>query len=667
VRSTSRLACVLALVSAALPRAATAAPPDPKDQPKGIAAFARFPQFSDARISPSGKYLALIVTENGRNSLVVMDLAKREILFARKQDGETMVGAVHWVADDWLVAELVDQDSDRAFPVFRGEIWAASADGTNDRLVFGYHAGDTQTSTNLRKAEPVREWGFFLSRIEGDPRRFLVESTPWDDAGDVTNHVYRVDAHTGVRDRVATAPFANAWYFVDERGDVRCAVARTPDLKARVALRQLDGTWKSLEHIPSISDFRPIAFSRAADTLYVSARSSSGYGLFAVPLAGGAPRALAQNPAAPPAAYLFDRETNRPIAVAFEPDLPSWEFVNPEHPLARSLSGLLDAYPGDQVRLLGTTADQKHAVAHVYSDRNPGLLLLVDVEKNTADPIARNFPWLHPDDLVETVGFHISATDGFRIHGYLTSPKGASPSKPPPLVVLTHGGPHFVRDHWGFDPEVQLLASQGFAVLQVNYRGSGGYGDAYQEAGYRHWGDRMIQDIVDATRFALRKGYGDPARVCAYGGSFGAYASLQAAILAPDLFRCSVGYAGLYDLSLYRSDLRWFAGSRVSHGFGRIALGDDEAALRSASPAYNADKVKAKVLLVHGGQDKRVPIEHAEKMRAALEKAGNPPEWLVEPKEGHGFYDQAARERFFEKLVAFLKANTAPAPATPAR
>jgi dipeptidyl aminopeptidase/acylaminoacyl peptidase len=113
-----------------------------------------------------------------------------------------------------------------------------------------------------------------------------------------------------------------------------------------------------------------------------------------------------------------------------------------------------------------------------------------------------------------------------------------------------------------------------------------------------------------------------------------------------------------------RSDLRWFSGSQ-GQGFGRIALGDDEEALRRASPAFNADKLKAKILLVHGGEDKRAPIAHAEKMRAALEKAGNPPEWLVEPKEGHGFYDQAARERFYERLVAFLKANTAPGAPSP--
>ncbi len=222
--------------------------------------------------------------------------------------------------------------------------------------------------------------------------------------------------------------------------------------------------------------------------------------------------------------------------------------------------------------------------------------------------------------------FHIKASDGTTIHGYLTSPASAKPGAPaPPLIVLPHGGPHGVRDFWGFHSEVQLLASEGFAVLQVNYRGSGGYGERYQEAGYRHWGDRVIEDIVDATRWAVKKGKADPRRICSYGGSFGAYAALQSAILAPDLFRCAVGNAGIYDLTL---------------------------------PAFNADKLKAKVFLIHGKLDHRAPIVHAEKMRDALTAVGRPPEWLVEPHEAHGFYDEGARERMYTRLIAFLKANT---------
>jgi dipeptidyl aminopeptidase/acylaminoacyl peptidase len=160
----------------------------------------------------------------------------------------------------------------------------------------------------------------------------------------------------------------------------------------------------------------------------------------------------------------------------------------------------------------------------------------------------------------------------------------------------------------------------------------------------------------------VKKGFADPARICAYGASFGAYASLQAAILAPDLFRCAVGFAGVYDLTR----MSWTGDvSHTRHGraYVRTAVGTDEAALKAASPVHRADRLLARVLLVHGEEDERAPIAHAERMRSALAAAGRPPEWLVEPREGHGFYDEGARERMWTRVLAFLKESTPPAPA----
>ena len=231
------------------------------------------------------------------------------------------------------------------------------------------------------------------------------------------------------------------------------------------------------------------------------------------------------------------------------------------------------------------------------------------------------------------------------------------------MVVIPHGGPHGVRDNWGFNSEVQLLASEGFAVLQVNYRGSGGYGLKFQEAGYRHWGDRMMEDIIDATRYAVKKGHADPGRICIYGGSFGGYSALQAPIVAPDLFRCAVGYAGVYDLTIMSSEGD-IGQSRMGRGFLTRVLGEDEDALKKFSPSWNVDKLRAKVFLIHGKKDQRAPFEHAERLRKALQDRGIEPEWLVEGREGHGFYDEDARERMYVKMLQFLRDNTAPATAS---
>jgi dipeptidyl aminopeptidase/acylaminoacyl peptidase len=396
-------------------------------------------------------------------------------------------------------------------------------------------------------------------------------------------------------------------------------------------------------------------FEARTHTLAITEPLEKGVGLFALQLDSGERKLLSRNDWVPPSHLLEDRD-QRVLAVEYDPDVPVYDFVVTDHPLTRALDGLLAAYPDENVRILNTTDDEKTALVFVYSDRDPGRYLLLDVASLKAEEIISRRPWIKPQEMAATKAFHIQASDGTWIHGYVTLPRQAQPASPP-LIVLPHGGPHGVRDRWGFNPEVQLLASEGFAVLQVNYRGSGGYGLKYQEAGYRHWGDRMIEDIADATRYAVRKGYADPKRICIYGASFGAYAALQSTIVAPDLFRCAVGYAGVYDLALMEK-LGDIPESQLGRGYLKTVLGTDETALKAESPVYNAGKIKAKVLLIHGKKDRRAPFEHAERMKDALEAVGAKPEWLVESKESHGFYDEEARQRMYARLVSFLHENT---------
>jgi len=237
------------------------------------------------------------------------------------------------------------------------------------------------------------------------------------------------------------------------------------------------------------------------------------------------------------------------------------------------------------------------------------------------------------------------ARDGLTIHGYLTLPLGGH--KPLPLVVNPHGGPFGIRDYWQFDPETEFLAYHGYAVLQVNYRGSGGYGAAFQNAGYYQWGGTMQDDLTDATQWAIKQGIADPKRICIYGGSYGGYAALEAVVKAPDLYKCAIGYAGVYDLVMLhdRGGEMYYS----SHGMGAYlsnTLGDNMAALRAASPVDHVNRIKAALFLAHGGADETVPIDQANEMRSALDKAGKKYEWLYYPNEGHGYFKLAHRVVF---------------------
>ncbi|MGH8125680.1 MAG: alpha/beta hydrolase family protein [Rhodanobacteraceae bacterium] len=222
------------------------------------------------------------------------------------------------------------------------------------------------------------------------------------------------------------------------------------------------------------------------------------------------------------------------------------------------------------------------------------------------------------------------------------------------MVLVPHGGPYGIRDDWYYDSDAQFLANRGYLVLQVNYRGSGGRGPAFQRSGYLKWGTRIQQDLIDGVKWAIGQHYADPNRICVYGGSFGGYSALMSVIRAPHLFKCAVGYSGVYDLKmLYKK------GDVQSSKFGRsylsTVIGKNDADLDANSPDKLADKIDVPVFLAHGMEDRRAPFAQAEAMRDALKAANKTYEWMAVPKEGHGFYTEADRAAFLTRMQTFLE------------
>lgn len=224
------------------------------------------------------------------------------------------------------------------------------------------------------------------------------------------------------------------------------------------------------------------------------------------------------------------------------------------------------------------------------------------------------------------------------------------------MVVMVHGGPHGIRDFWGFNTQVQLLASRGYHVLNVNFRGSGGYGRSYMRKGFGEWGALMQDDVTDATRWAIDTGIADPDRICIFGASYGAYSALMGVAREPELYRCAIGAAGIYDLSILDSsgDIRQGRGGLAF--LRQVMRGTQDDPERS--PVNLADRIKAPVLLMHGGGDRRAPMEHARRMRAALKEAGNPAEWLYDIRQGHGAAGNEPRREMYQRVLDFLAENT---------
>ena len=348
----------------------------------------------------------------------------------------------------------------------------------------------------------------------------------------------------------------------------------------------------------------------------------------------------------------LDRD-NRPWAVRFDHHFPAYQYLNPAHPLAQQHAVLAKMYPDDTVSITSSTRDYKVSVALISGDRQPGRFVLLNVDDRNVEHLASRYPNLPAEHLAPMAPVEFQVRDGATVYGYVTS--AAKTPRPGPMVVVLHGGPHGIRDYWGFDPVVQLLASRGYHVLQVNFRGSGGYGHAYMSRGFGEWGGLMQDDVTDATRWAIKTGLADAERVCIMGASYGAYAALMGVAREPGLYRCAVGQAGIYDLTIMEraGDVR----ERLSGiHYIRQILGDVD--LDTRSPTHLADRIRARVMLVHGGIDRRAPPMHARRMRDELEKAGHEVTWLFDDDQGHGFIGNEVNEDQYRRILAFLAENT---------
>lgn len=261
---------------------------------------------------------------------------------------------------------------------------------------------------------------------------------------------------------------------------------------------------------------------------------------------------------------------------------------------------------------------------------------------------------LDPNQLSPMQPFTITARDGMTLPGYLTLPKGAEKGDKLPMIVNVHGGPHGPRDMWGFNAENQFFANRGYAVLQVNFRGSGGYGSEFLEAGYGEWGRAMQNDVTDATQWAIDEGYADADRICIYGGSYGGYAAMMGVAKEPDLYQCGVGYVGVYSLPLM-FEAGDISRNQSGEKYLERVLGTDMNVLKANSPVNLVDNIKADILLVHGAKDVRVPIEHYEQLKSALNRADKPYQTLVKDDEGHGFQKEANKFELYKRLEQFFE------------
>jgi dipeptidyl aminopeptidase/acylaminoacyl peptidase len=304
-------------------------------------------------------------------------------------------------------------------------------------------------------------------------------------------------------------------------------------------------------------------------------------------------------------------------------------------------------------------AEEKFLVAS-FSDRTRGARWLYDLKTKKLTKLVDVSPWLDENKLAEMKPIEYKTRDGLTIHGYLTLPRGKE-AKNLPMVVNPHGGPWF-RDSWGFNPEVQFLVSRGYAVLQMNFRGSTGYGRKFWEASFKQWGKKMQDDVSDGVKHVVAQGVADPKRVCIYGGSYGGYATLAGLTFSPELYACGVDYVGVSNLFTFMKTIPPYWKPFLDQMYEMV--GDptkDKALLTEESPVFHVDRIRVPLFVAQGAHDPRVNIEESNQIVNALKKRGVDVQYMVKENEGHGFHNEENRFDFYEAMEKFLDKHLKPA------
>lgn len=623
--------------------------------PATVAQFVKLDTFNQLKISPTGEYLAATAPVDDKTVLVIIRRSDMKQMSVTGVPSRSHVLDFWWVNDTRVLLTIAEKNGPFDQLYATGEIYGTDVDGKGQAILVGWRKGDMAVASRIKARKQELIAATMVDTLPADDDHVLVAVYSLTAGEEPFTTLQRMHVRTGARSVIARAPVRNASFIVDHKGAARFAQGAGSDHKSKLYYRSdADSQWELInDESKSGLDVYALGFSADDRIAYLHSDQPTGPGaVHAFDVQTRKQTVVVRDPKVDPAGLMWRADLATPFAVQFMDGQPRQHFLVEDAPETRLLKSLQKSFPGHAVEFTGFTRDGNLALVYVYSDRNPGEFYVFDIRKKEATHLASRREWVNPEQMATMRPVAIPARDGRTLHGFLTVPPGSS-GKDLPLVVNPHGGPFNVADFWGFQSEQQLLASRGYAVMQVNFRGSANYGREHGQAGYKQWGLKMQDDLADATRWAIAQGIADEDRVCIYGASYGGYAALMGAAKEADLYRCAVGYVGVYDLPhMYQE--RGTRDSRTSTNFLALTLGGDRDLLARTSPTRLASKIKVPVFLAAGGIDERAPLEHSEMMRDALVAAGNKPEWLVYKDEGHGFYQDAHNVEYYTKLLAFL-------------
>lgn len=589
--------------------------------------FFRNPDKTDFRLSPDGKYISFLAPYQNRLNIFVIE-EDQKVAVRVTNDLERDIRHYMWAGNDRIIF-LQDNLGDENY-----KLWGVDLDGKNLEKLIGFDSASIRIFDRM----PMNPDEILIGINKDDPLRF---------------DPYRLNSHTGEIVKLADGIEDVQFWLLDNNGDIRVAVSNVGKEIIYYYRETPSKPFKVMFRTDFQNDFTPVAFTENNEKLYAISnigRDTKAVVLFN-PATGEEEEVLYENLEYDVYGLEYDYNSKSLLAAVYYSWRREYHFFDPDfEAMYDKIKQKLSRY---DINFSYPELNNDKYIVHARSDRSRGAYYLYDQNKDTLKKITDVSPWLIESELSEMEPIKYKASDGLEINGYLTLPRNVEP-KNLPLVVTPHGGPS-TRDYWKFYPVSQFLASRGYAVLQVNYRGSLGYGRSFQEEGNKEWGGKMQSDIYDGVKWLIEQGIADKSRIGILGFSFGGYSALCAATFYPDTYSAVIAHCGPSNLFTFLESIppSWENYREMFH----IRIGHpkkDSALLYAHSPYFHVDNVKSPIFIAQGRNDPRVDIKEAEQMLEVLQNSGIEVEYMFKDNEGHGFLIEENRIEFFRRSEEFL-------------
>jgi dipeptidyl aminopeptidase/acylaminoacyl peptidase len=639
---------VLALTLSATAMAEKTVPEAVKRQ-AGI--FSQRGALLDISLSPEGTHFASVFQSGGDQFMKVTEIQTGKTTKEIDFDYNWRFGGLVWANNERLLVQPAYKPSATNVVFQTNAIYAVNVDGKKERFLLGPASGARLGSKANRGNEGIG--ATILASLPEDRRKVLVQI--WE-SGEKTASIAKLDVYTGkLSDRIYGPDAVFYCQFatnLNNEPEFCVTEDRRSDL-GQIYHRDSNDTW-TLVYEAQAWDEEQTIYSQLLDGGFLGTfhhPTSTKRSYFEVVVKDGQlERTLVMTDGARDLGGLTYSRQFDFGRISIRDPYPTYAYLGTNDVLNGAHKALVNAFPRSYIGFRSITADGKMALIRVSNEIKPSEYFLVDTMSLTLQRIANgNEHLLGETSVVE--GFKLEARDGSPLFGFVTkaNPNVAQRG----AILMVHGGPHGPFDRFGYDADAQFMASLGLNVLQVNFRGSGGYGKDFERAGYKEWGRAMQDDLTDTVEWAKKNGFAANDQVCIYGGSYGGYAALAGAAFTPNLYKCAIGHVGVYDLQeMYDSgDIpRYLGGVR----FLERVLGTNKADLIARSPSKHADKISIPILMTAGMDDERAPPKQTQIMEAALKQAGATAEVHYQRREGHGFFDEATERQRLERLGAFF-------------